>query len=99
MICSNCGQPATYVDDRPGANAVAWCQQDLPRALWPMRDSLVPQQAPTPAGADVQPTDAGTPTPVEDSGLRVGADDDEGDEGDGDEPRRARRGRPPRRTE
>ena len=35
-LCSTCGEPASFVDDRPGVNPVGYCANDLPDALRPL---------------------------------------------------------------
>lgn len=32
-LCSTCGQPSSFVDNRPGANPVGYCAADLPPTL------------------------------------------------------------------
>lgn len=35
-LCSTCGEPSSFVDNRPGANAVGYCAKDLPGTLQEM---------------------------------------------------------------
>lgn len=32
-LCSTCGEPSSFIDDRPGANPVGYCSADLPPSL------------------------------------------------------------------
>lgn len=69
MTCVVCGGQVAFVDDRPGANPVGWCNVCFPAELHAMATQLAVGQRPLPVTPDgPQPTQAvlleDAPTPL-----------------------------------